>query len=528
MKGFERLNLEVLVAGSILVRGVRVHNLKGIDLDIPRRKLVVLCGLSGSGKTSLALDTLYAEGQRRYIDSFSAYTRQFLERLEKPAAERIEGIPPAIAVTHKNTSRSSRSTVGTATETADYVRLLYAKIGEVFCRQCGQPVRSHNPETAADALGQLPGGTRYLVAFAAEPNGGALWPSFQEEGFVRAIVGGRLVNLDEVPWSELQGESAQDLLAVVDRLSAGAVTPARLRDSLETAFAKGRGKAYVLVETEGGEAPPLLAGGTSRELDGSPWRQFVFSGGLRCETCGLDYPPPEPRLYSFNSPLGACPECEGFGNVIDVDMERVVPDPGKSIREGAIAPWNTPAYAHELKELLALADDYGLRVDVPYRELSDRERRLVVEGVPERNFGGLVGFIRWLERRKYKMHLRVFLSRWRSYRACPACGGSRLRPEALATRIGGVNIAELSAMKVADAFAFLASLELTSWQRRVGRIMLEQAQSRLKYLVDVGLGYLTLDRRRRSPARCLDRRPRIEPGQHALCPRRTVGRPSSA
>jgi excinuclease ABC subunit A len=493
------LKFEVLVAArSITLRGVAVHNLKEIDLDIPHRKLVVLCGLSGSGKTSLALDTLYAEGQRRYIDSFSAYTRQFLERLEKPAAERIEGIPPAIAVTHKNTSRSSRSTVGTATETSDYLRLLYAKIGRVFCRRCSQEVRRHSPQTTAEALAELPQGTRYLVAFAVEPNGGGqrgLWPAFQEEGFVRAIVGSRLVNLADEPWSELhQSQSSGGVLAVVDRLSAGTAAPARVRDSLETAFAKGKGKACVLVDAPSGSTAIPFSGGTARELDGSPWRQFIFSSEFRCETCGLDYPTPEPRLYSFNSPLGACPGCEGFGNVIDIDMDLLIPDPNKTLQEGAIAPWNTPAYAHELEELLALAADYNLRVDVPYRELTEAERRLITEGVKERNFGGLVGFFAWLERRKYKMHLRVFLSRWRSYRPCPDCGGARLRPESLATRIGGLNIAELSGLKISDALKFFRELELSPWERQVGRIMLEQAQARLKYLVDVGLGYLTLDR----------------------------------
>jgi excinuclease ABC subunit A len=499
IKGFECQKLRGLFVTprSISLRGVAVHNLKDVDLDIPHRQLVVLCGLSGSGKTSLALDTLYAEGQRRYIDSFSAYTRQFLERLEKPAADRIEGIPPAIAVTHKNTSRSSRSTVGTTSETSDYLRLLFAKIGQVFCLKCGQPVRRHSPQTAAEDLERLPAGTRYLVAFAVESNGGlqrGLWPAFEEEGFVRAIVGQRLVNLAEEPWSEVhESEAAGGVLAVVDRLSAGAA-PARVRESLETAFAKGKGKACVLVDARSGEAALPLSGGTRRELDGSPWQQYDFSALLRCETCRLDYPSPEPRLYSFNSPLGACPGCEGFGNVIDIDMELVVPDANKTIKEGAIAPWNTPAYAHELEELVALAPDYDLPLDVPYRELTPEQRRLIVEGVPERNFGGLVGFFAWLERRKYKMHLRVFLSRWRSYRPCPECGGSRLRPEALAARVGGKNIAELSRMKIEDALAFLRSLELSAWQRQLARIMLDQAQARLKYLVDVGLGYLTLDR----------------------------------
>jgi excinuclease ABC subunit A len=487
---------------------VAVHNLKHIDLDIPHDRLVVLCGLSGSGKTSLALDTLYAEGQRRYIDSFSAYTRQFLERLEKPAAERIDGIAPAIAVTHKNTSRSSRSTVGTATETSDYLRLLYAKIGRVICRQCGQEVRRHTPQSTAEALAALPEGTRYLIGFAVRPAGSQqrpLWPAFQEEGFIRVIVDHRLVNLSDEPWSAAhEAAAASGVFAVVDRLASGSTSSKRLRESLETAFAKGRGKAHVFIDTasradRGPSSQPdagtgELPGATDFELDGSTWRQVAFSDELACDGCGRVYPAPEPRLYSFNSPLGACPECEGFGNIIDVDMELVVPDASKSLKEGAIAPWNTPAYAHELEELLALAADYDLRVDVPYRELNDRERQIVIAGVKERDFGGLNGFFAWLERRKYKMHLRVFLSRWRSYRPCPACGGTRLRPEALATQIGGRSIADLSSMKIQDALKFLRGLELNPWERQVGRIMLDAAAARLKYLVDVGLGYLTLDR----------------------------------
>jgi excinuclease ABC subunit A len=335
---------------------------------------------------------------------------------------------------------------------------------------------------------------------------------------------------------------------VVDRLVGGGASPERLRDSLETAFAKGRDKCYAFVEESGGayddqQSAPFGAGlptpprpdrrspgpgrpsvgGVARSetghnggggqesgqspqqpvlgergkpvtIDGRRWRRLGFSGQMACADCGTEYPLPEPRLYSFNSPLGACPECEGFGNVIGIDMDLVVPDARKSIREGAIAPWNTPAYTHELEELLALADDYGLPVDVPFSELNEAERGLILHGVPEREFGGLDGFFAWLERRKYKMHIRVLLSRWRSYRPCPACGGSRLRPEALDARIGGRNIAEISALKVARAAEFFRGLELPDWERRVGRTMLEQVRARLDYLETVGLGYLTLDR----------------------------------
>ena len=485
-------------ARSMILRGVAVHNLKHVDLDIPHRQMVVLCGLSGSGKTSLALDTLYAEGQRRYIDSFSAYTRQFLERLEKPAAERIEGIAPAIAVTHKNTSRSNRSTVGTATETSDYLRLLFARIGHVVCHQCGREVQRHSPDTVVEALAALPEGTRYLLAFpvpSATADAATPWAAYREEGFVRAIVGNRLIRLDEDARRDATPpENGTAKYVVVDRLAAGNVNAPRLRDSLEMAFAKGRGTAHIFVEAAVGDEPQHLDGATPYDLDDRAWRQTVFSTELACETCGATFPKPEPRLYSFNSPLGACPECEGFGNTIDIDMDLVVPDPSKSLREGAVAPWNTPAYAHELEELLALADDYDLRVDVPFAELNDQERQIVIGGVEERKFGGLDGFFKWLERRKYKMHLRVFLSRWRSYRPCPACDGARLRPEALSARIGGLSIADVSALKISDAVRFFDALELSAWEQQVGRTMLAAARNRLQYLEDVGLGYLTLDR----------------------------------
>jgi excinuclease ABC subunit A len=489
-------NAKLVPGRSIILRGVQVHNLKGIDLDIPHRRLIVLCGLSGSGKSSLALDTLYAEGQRRYIESFSAYTRQFLERLEKPAAERIDGIPPAIAVTHKNTSRSGRSTVGTTTETSDYLRLLFAKIGRVVCRRCRQEIRRDSPDSAAAEIFQFSDAKRYLVTFAIDTSAGAdlaeIAAGLREEGFVRLIVGQQIINLTDSPQALPQSATphAARLYVVVDRLTAGAAANERVRDSLETAFNKGDGRCYLFVEADSNAA-------TGEELvviENRSWKRLAWSNRFRCERCDLEYPTPEPRLYSFNSPLGACPECEGFGSVIDIDLDLVVPDPHKSIREGAIAPWNTPAYAHELAELLALAPAYDLPVDVPFAELSEPQRTLIREGVPERKFGGLRGFFAWLERRKYKMHIRVFLSRWRSYRTCPACGGSRLRPEALDTYLGGRNIAQLSAMKVRDASEFFARLELTDWERTVGRMMLEQVQHRLGYLSTVGLDYLSLDR----------------------------------
>ena len=600
-------------SGHIVLRGVRVHNLQSIDLDLPRRKLIVFCGLSGSGKSSLALDTLYAEGQRRYIESFSAYTRQFLERLERPGADRIEGIPPAMAVSGANTSRSSRSTVGTATEINDYLRLLMAKIGRVFCMKCGREVRRDSPQSMAETLATLPEGTRLLVAFPYKPADGETLQqaiaNLREDGFVRAIIDGQTVGLDtniqpqrlsltekeDPPYkpgtfdrketspfreSTSAGEPSPNVIlgrfnkevksenhsrytrddtmgavasrpsplpplpspllhAIVDRLVAGRAGESRLRDSLETAFAKGHGRCCAFVETGGdhstssspltkplcgktgataglsssaGDFSRINTAGqassgtqfqqTAREqpqgvlemIDSKPWRRINFSTHLACDDCGIEYPTPEPRLYSFNSPLGACPECEGFGNIVDLDMELIVPDPGRSLRGGAIAPWNTPAYAPELKKLLSAAKKLDLPVDVPFSELTGPQRELILHGSPEHDFGGLKGFFALLERRKYKMHVRVYLSRWRSFRPCPSCDGARLRPEALAARVGGKNLGEICRMKVRDAAAMFRDIELSDYERQVGRMMLDQVRARLGYLEAVGLGYLTLDR----------------------------------
>jgi excinuclease ABC subunit A len=471
------------------LEGVEVHNLRSVDLDIPHGKLVVICGVSGSGKTSLALDTLYAEGQRRYIESFSPYTRQFLEQLEKPAAERIEGIPPAVAVTHKNTSRSSRATVGTATETADYLRLLFARAGKTHCRGCGRLVQPDTAQAAAESLQTHPDGARALIAFErpiqavddVEPTLAQL----REEGMVRVVADGVTHHLDQGP---AVAAIPQSIYAIVDRVTLGSTPQDRLHDSFETAFALGEGRCCGLVHVD------QQSEGNGLLIDGRPFRRVGFNAALVCEDCQIEYPKPEPRLYSFNSPLGACPDCEGFGNIIDIDMELVVPDPAKTIREGAIAPWNTPAYAHELERLLEIANECGVPVDAPFSELTDEQVTVIREGAPGCEFGGLQGFFSWLERRKYKMHLRVFLSRWRSYRECPACRGARLNPNALATKIGGLSIADISRMRIAEACEFFDQLELSDWDLAVAKVMLEQVQARLTYLVDVGLGYLALDR----------------------------------
>ena len=470
---------------QIELRGVDVHNLKHIDLDLPRGQLIVFCGASGSGKTSLALDTLYAEGQRRFIESFSTYTRQFLQRLEKPAAERIDGIPAAIAVTRQETSKSNRTTIGSATETIDYLRLLMARVGKLSCPSCGQAIARESPQDAAAVVHELPAGTKLLVV---APRTGMSLATLREQGFARVILGGKLVALDQKTPEPAKDENVD---VVIDRLVA-AQNNRRLVDSLETAFKQAGGHCEVWFQIE--DANLLQRAAEQKPLDGATWQVWSFVSELKCPRCQLQFTPPEPRLFSFNSPLGACPTCEGFGNLIDLDWDLIVPDKTKSLQDGAIAAWTTPAYEHELQELLTLAADYQLPVDVPYQELTVAQLKIVHDGVPERNFGGLVGFFAWLEKHKYKMPVRVFANRWKSSRVCPTCRGARLNPQALAWRVGGLNLAEIAALRLDHGEPFFANLPLSPREKQVSRTMLEQVRNRLRFLVQVGLGYLALDR----------------------------------
>ncbi len=464
-------------ARPIRLRGVRVHNLKGIDLDLPTGRLVVFSGVSGSGKSSLAFDTLYAEGQRRYIETFSAYTRQFLERLDKPDADLIDGIPPAIGVGQRQAIRSSRSTVGTVTEVQDHLGLLYARAGRVVCRNCGSPVDPADPGLVARRIDELPEGARYLITFPVEVGPATDLPglleSFRAEGFARARVDGEVVRLDGPP---VAPPSAGGIEIVVDRLTRGEESPGRRLDSVETAFAKGLGRCRVVVE--GGET-------------------LTFYRGRVCPSCGLPAPDPDPRLFRSSSPLGACPVCEGFGRRIDLDLSRIVPDPSKTLGQGAIAPWTTPAYRNNADDLLAVAPALGIPTDVPFERLSPEQAALIVDGAPSVGFQGLRGFFRRLEAKQYKMHIRVFLSRWRGSSPCPSCGGTRLRPEARSILLGGRDFTEVSAMTVDAAMAFLDGLPEAAGP--VAGRALAPVRDRLGYLGRIGLGYLTLDR----PARTL-------------------------
>jgi len=479
-----------------------VHNLQSIDLRLPLHKLIVISGVSGSGKSSLAFDTLFAEGQRRYIECFSAYARQFLVRLEKPDADRIDHIPPAIAVRHNSVHLGGKSTVATVTEIHDYLRLLFARSGRVTCPNCEQEIRQENPDTVARVVAGFRAGTRFQICFpiaalaevrepaAVGQEGGGI-TRLREQGFVRAVIAGRTVELRET--HDFGAEPNSQTWIVVDRLVAGKATTERVLESLELAFRSGNDRCLLLEALETADGSNS---GRQTIVDGRPWRLHRFHAQLVCESCDREFAAPQPRLLSFNTPLGACPECRGFGSVPAISLERLVPDPSKSLRDGAISAWTTPAYRHELDELIVLADDYGLPVDVPFDELQPQHLKLITDGVSERNFGGLKGFFRWLERNQYKLSVRVFLNRWRTYETCPACRGDRLQPDALAVRLAGRNLAELCRLPIVEVQPFLERLdEQLSTDQGIGiGVIRDEVRSRLRYLVQVGLGYLTLDR----------------------------------
>ena len=484
--------------GPLVVRGARTHNLKNVDVTLPHGKLVIFTGVSGSGKSSLAFDTIYAEGQRRYVESLSAYARQFLERMEKPDVDRIEGICPAIAIRQKNSVRNPRSTVGTTTEIHDYMRLLYARVGRTYCRRCGQEVVRETAEIVAKRLSELPAETRVMIGFQipvvaaptttpddAEP-GDDLFEgevarfdpvaetvsTLQRRGYGRLLVDGRALAFDEIDRAALKDRTTLDV--IVDRLKIEGDLRSRLTDSIETSYREGGGAAFAIVLEEAGA------------------NRLEFSERFECRTCSIAYETPQPRLFSFNNPFGACPTCHGFGNIIELDMNLVVPDASKSINQGAIEPWSKPHYRAQLAELKRAARKTGIRLDAPWSELTDDERTFVVEG--DGGYDGIRGFFRWLERKKYKVHVRVFLSRYRGYLACPDCGGARLRREARDVRVGGRTIDAVSALTVREAQQFFAELELTEKESAVADKVLREIRRRLSFLADVGLDYLTLDR----------------------------------
>ena len=465
---------------SLRIEGARQNNLKNISVAIPHDRVTVVTGVSGSGKSSLAFDTLFAEGQWRYIESLSTYARMFLERLDRPDVDRIEHIRPAIALEQKNPVRTARSTVGTATELHDYLRLLFARIGRVHCPTCGTEARSDSADQVADSLVRDHPGARALICFplpkAQDP--AAQFSALLQRGFARVKVGATVLDLADAAGRpaalppELAGQPAS---VVLDRVVIGADTRRRITDSLETALAEGDGSAHV----------EILGRGT-----------VAVSREFRCPSCGLPLTRPQPLLFSFNHPVGACPECKGFGNILRYDEALFVPDPTRSLLDGAVEPWSHPSGRWYQKQLLKAAKKRGLDATRPYAELSAEDRRWLYDGGP--GFTGVQGFFEEVESYRYKLHVRVFLSRYRSQSPCPRCAGTRLRPEALAVRIGGAHIAELSQKTVEEIDAFLDRLPLTEWEQTVARDALRHLRAKLSFLVRVGLGYLTLARQTRT------------------------------
>ena len=514
-------------SAELVIRGARTHNLRSIDLALPSNALIIVTGVSGSGKSSLAFDTIYAEGQRRYVESLSAYARQFLERMEKPDVDSIDGISPAIAIRQKNSIRNPRSTVGTTTEIHDYLRLLYARVGRTFCRNCGQEVVRETPEVVARRLAALPEGTRLIIGFEMpvvaapkvaaengaeppdevnEPNGDepgwapsgtgaeaqpdasgidpvtATLDVLRRKGFGRILIDERAaVSFDDVEVSLLRDQTV--LQVVVDRLEVQPDRLTRLTDSIETAYTEGGGAAFAL------ELPP---GGRGADRAAQP-RRHVFSERFECRPCGIAYEDPQPRLFSFNNPFGACPTCHGFGNVIELDTDLVVPDPTLSIEDDAIEPWSKPHYRSSLADLKRAARSGGVRLDVPWADLTADEKRFVMDG-DGGEYEGVRGFFAWLERKKYKVHIRVFLSRYRGYQTCPNCGGARLRREARDVRVGERTIDQVCALTVRDAQRLFRDLELGEREATIAEKVLAEIRRRLAFLSEVGLDYQTIDR----------------------------------
>lgn len=476
---------------AIVLQGVKTHNLKNFDLVLSHKKIYAITGVSGSGKSSLAFDTLYAEGQRRYVESLSAYARQFLERMERPDVESVSGIPPALAIEAKNVITNARSTVGTQTEINDYLRLLFSRVGRTFCPECQIEVVRSQPETVAELLLKDYAGEEAVVLFRiplGKKGAGTLkqfLPELERQGFSEFFHDGKIVSASVLErYLVLFGKRGQkvpgtfgelDTLPVVaDRVKLDVKNRKRLVDSLELAYRSGKGEIQVVFA------------GTRKVL--------YFSEGLRCFSCGKIFREPAPNLFSFNSPLGACPLCQGFGRVITLDWDLVIPDPGKSLAEGAIEPWTKPGASWEFNEMLKFCRRKKIPIEIPWRDLAERERRLILKGEGKKDYASVADYFDYLEKKTYKMHIRIFLSKYRAFVPCTACGETRLKPEALCVKIQESNIFELQSLSIDSLFVFFESFQLSGPELERVDPVLTEIRKRVRFLKEVGLGYLSLAR----------------------------------
>ncbi len=460
---------------ELIIEGARQNNLKNVSLRIPHDAVTVVTGLSGSGKSSLAFDTVFAEGQWRYIESLSTYAQMFVEKLDRPDVDDLRNVRPAIALEQRNPVRTSRSTVGTVSEIYDYVRLLFARIGKLFCSKCGNEVRRSHPSSIADELLRQYSDKRIYILFRVPvPSGslGALLLELQSKGFVRIKLGEKIVDIDQIDPSR---QDLSQFLVLLDRIVITSDSRARLVDSLETGLREGKGE--VLIEVLGEKI-------------------LSFSQALKCTACGITLEPPQPLLFSFNHPIGACKVCNGFGNILRYDEDLIIPDKLLSLKEGAIEPWTKPSYRWWMRQMLSGARKAHIDTTIPFRELPKADREHLFKGTS--HFYGVNDFFEYLQRKRYKLHVRVFLSRYRSAATCPACKGTRLKPEALMVRVGGLNIAQVSAMPVEKLRAWFHDLSLSEFEKQAAKNILHQVNLKLSFFLRVGLGYLTIDRQTRT------------------------------
>ncbi len=475
---------------SIVVRGARQHNLKGFDVEIPRRTVTVITGPSGSGKSSLAFDTIYAEGQRRYVESLSSYARQFLERMEKPDVDSVEGLSPAVAIEQKNPTKTSRSTVGTATEIYDYLRLLWARVGRTYCPNCGREIKPDTVSSVTDRVLSLPSGTRFYVTFPLRLSNKVthevVIENLRAQGFLRVAIDGLVMHLDELAESKRDITRATELLVVVDRLVASPEASGRLSDAVGVAFAEGEGDCIIVFNE------PVVS-----PLDGLTVSKLAFTERFQCPDDGTVAPAPTPQLFSFNNPRGACSQCNGFGAILEYDETLIVPYPSRSLRDGAIDPWTKPRYDNKRRALAEFAKRERIPMDKPWEQLTAAHRQLLLHS-RTRGFKGIIPFMRDLEEKRYKQYIRVFLRQYQTAQECPRCHGTKLQPEALNVRVGGLNIAQVSELPVDELAIWLNELRLTEFETRVAEMILKESRDRVTFLRDVGLGYLSMNRATRT------------------------------